>query len=571
MRIFSADFETRAGDAALLEGRTYVWAWCLIDLQTNEEITGNTIEHFIAVTSKLGNCLIYFHNLKFDGSFIVYELLTKGYKHTQEFRPKKGEFSTVISESGVWYEVTYCTGYRNTVTIHDSLKKLPFSVREIGKAFKTQAQKLELEYELEREERHIMTPEEREYLLNDVRVITEALNIQYDEGMDHMTIGADCLARYVDMLGGLKEFRKHFPVLEAEEDHFIRRSYKGGWCFVLRPGYYENVDGYTADVNSLYPSMMHSSSGNYFPIGKGVYYKGEYKKDPFYPLYVQHVIVEFELKHGYLPTVQVKGSPEYPANEWLRETKGPLELYLTNVDLELLMSHYDIIYLSYIDGYKYQAGIGLFDKYIDHFMSIKMHEKGALRALAKLFLNNLYGKFATKIEQADKIPFIGEDEKLHFKLGELHSRDPIYIPIGTFVTAYARRFTITAAQKNYDIFCYADTDSIHCTAKPEGIEIDDARMSCWKLESRWNKAKFVRQKTYAELVDDEWDIKCAGMDKESKDEFRRMMNDGEKTIADFDIGLTIEGKKLRPKQVKGGVILEPTLYTMHESNFLFSM
>jgi hypothetical protein len=36
-----------------------------------------------------------------------------------------------------------------------------------------------------------------------------------------------------------------------------------------------------------------------------------------------------------------------------------------------------------------------------------------------------------------------------------------------------------------------------------------------------------------------------------------------RTIDDFDIGLIIEGK-LRPKRIKGGIILEETTYEMRE-------
>lgn len=575
MTIYMADFETRAGDRAISEGVTFVWAWGLVELGKPESrVTGNTIADFITYCRHLGDCVIYFHNLKFDGNFVVDYLLRNGFNHTTERHLKRGQFSTVISESGVWYEVKFCTGYRNTITLHDSLKKLPFTVRQIGEAFGTEKRKLFLDYEGEREEGHILTQDEAEYLMADVDVVREALEIQYSEGMEKMTIGGDCLNTFISMFGGKEKFRKWFPVLDKDEDAFIRRAYKGGWCFVAKPGHFKCVDGYTADVNSLYPSMMHSMSGNAYPFGKGIYYEGCYKMDPAYPLFCQRVVVEFRLKVGYLPTIQVKGSPLYPSNEWLTETLEPLELVLTSVDLELLFEHYEIISIAYIDGYKYQAGKRFFDSYIDRFMEIKMHEKGAKRQLAKLFLNNLYGKFAMRIEQAEKIPFIGDDNRLHFRIGEMHDKPGVYIPIGAFITAYSRRFTIKAAQQNYDIFCYADTDSIHCIGKPEGIVIDDVKLCAWKLESRWTEAKFVRQKTYAERIDmcgpgEFWDLKCAGMDEESKKEFSHMINKGVCDIEAFDIGLTIKGKKLRPVQAVGGVILEPTDYTMNKNNFLF--
>ena len=49
---------------------------------------------------------------------------------------------------------------------------------------------------------------------------------------------------------------------------YIRKSYRGGWCYLAKGK--ENkihTNGTTADVNSLYPSMMSSESGNRYPIG----------------------------------------------------------------------------------------------------------------------------------------------------------------------------------------------------------------------------------------------------------------------------------------------------------------
>ena len=52
-------------------------------------------------------------------------------------------------------------------------------------------------------------------------------------------------------------------------DESIRTSYKDVWCY-LQPEKANKKfkQGVTLDVNSLYPFCMHSSSGNYFPVGK---------------------------------------------------------------------------------------------------------------------------------------------------------------------------------------------------------------------------------------------------------------------------------------------------------------
>lgn len=64
-------------------------------------------------------------------------------------------------------------------------------------------------------------------------------------------------------------------------------------------------------------------------------------------------------------------------------------------------------------------------------------------------------------------------------------------------------------------YIYSDTDSIHCLLSKEELEqfcdIDDVRLGAWKCEAEFSKAKFIRQKCYIEIIDDEMKITCAGM------------------------------------------------------------
>lgn len=68
MKKFTADFET----CTWLEDETYVWAWALCEIGNEENIRiGTNIEEFFNVCSKENNPKVYFHNLKFDGSFLI--------------------------------------------------------------------------------------------------------------------------------------------------------------------------------------------------------------------------------------------------------------------------------------------------------------------------------------------------------------------------------------------------------------------------------------------------------------------------------------------------------------------
>ena len=120
----------------------------------------------------------------------------------------------------------------------------------------------------------------------------------------------------------------------------------------------------------------------------------------------------------------------------------------------------------------------------------------------------------------------GEDDIVHYSISEKEEKDGIYLPVGAFITAYAREKTIRTSQsiKDYsiskygkDLYIYSDTDSIHSLLSIEELkkfcDIDPVRLGAWKHEGNFEKAKFIRQKCYIEMIDSEMQITCAGMPK----------------------------------------------------------
>ena len=274
-----------------------------------------------------------------------------------------------------------------------------------------------------------------------------------------------------------------------------------------------------------------------------------------------------------------------------------VELTMTCTDFKLFKEHYELKDFELLDGCWFYAEKGIFDEYIDKYKTIKMNNKGAKRTEAKLFLNNLYGKLATSPVSSFKYVADNEDDALHYVVQSEMNKEPVYIPCGSAITSYSRNFTIRAAQANfYGVdkagFKYADTDSIHCDLPPseiKGIKVHDNAFCCWKLESCWDEAKFIRQKTYVEHVTHEdlkpieepyYNIKCAGMPESCKQLFlasmgeKNTLKDKQKekykefikeprTLDDFKIGLKIPSKLL-PQVIKGGVVLTETIFTLRE-------
>lgn len=646
-KILVADFETTVYKD---QKNTEVWASACVELFTEDvKIFHSIQEQFDYLVSLDTNVIVYFHNLKFDGSFWLsyllcdlkleqaYEKINDTIVWQKEKFMKNKTFKYSISDRGQWYTITI--KYNNHyIIIRDSLKLLPFSVGRIGKSFGTKHKKLDMEYKGFRYAGCEITPEEQKYIANDVLVVKEALEIMFSENHKELTIGSCCLKEYKRILKTQTayDYDELFPNLynfELKDNtyqtagEYIRKSYRGGWCYLVK-GKEGRLftDGTTADVNSLYPSVMHSMSGNKYPVGLPMFWTGNYIPDDAIgddKYFFVRIKTRFYLKPGFLPFIQIKNNLLYKGTECLetsdiwddennmyitsyKDKHGKVhdtrvEMTLTMTDYKLILEHYELVDFEIIDGCWFYAMVGLFDAYINKYAEIKMRSEGALRELAKLFLNNLYGKFASSTNSSFKFAIVKEDGVIGFIPQSENDKTPGYIPVGTAVTSYARNFTIRAAQKNYHGkdcpgFIYADTDSIHCDLAPEdivGIEVDDKRFCCWKLESCWDIAIFARQKTYIEHIVKENlkpidtpynNIKCAGMPNKCKDllntslegtqtdiedytedERKFLFDDKGKKIrrsySDFRRGLLVPGKLL-PKRIPGGIILKDTTYEM---------
>lgn len=638
-RIFVGDFETTVYKN---QENTEVWASACVELYTEDvKIFHSIREQFDYFKSLNSHIICYYHNLKFDGNFwlsfllldlhfeqavIGDDLTNMSWQAPQDMA--NNTFVYNISNLGQWYRILIKVG-GHIIEIRDSLKLLPFSVKKIGKSFKTKHKKLEMEYTGFRYAGCPISDEEKQYISNDVLVVKEALEFMLNEGHKNLTIGSCCLAEYRRIIGN-DTYNMYFPNLyEIPLDKniygtdncgdYIRRSYHGGWCYLVE-GKENKIfhNGTTADVNSLYPSMMSSESGNRFPVGKPHFWQGNYipefagDKSSYFFVRVR---TRFYLKPGKLPFIQIKNSLLYRPNMMLKTSdvyskkddkyykcyrgidgkihQAIVTMTLTMTDYYLFLEHYDVEDFEILDGVCFQAEVGIFDEYIEKYKKIKLESKGALRELAKLFLNNLYGKMAANTDSSFKLAFVKDDKSIGFYSVRANEKKPGYIPVGSAITSYARNFTIRAAQKNYHGvdkpgFIYADTDSIHCDLSPndiEGITVHPKNFCCWKLESGWDDGIFVRQKTYIEHIVEEdqqpiekpyYNVKCAGMPEKCKNLFIGSMtgvypkglSDEEtefistkRALTDFKLGLKIPGKLL-PKRIRGGVLLVETSYEM---------
>lgn len=538
---------------------------------------GEDIDSFINYCSLINeSSSFYFHNLKFDGEFIIHYLLTHGFVHVNEKKLGVNQFSTIISDLNVFYCIKVKFKEEVIISFFDSLKLLNFSVEEVAKAFNLSIKKLEIDYKAKREKGHKITDEEKEYLKHDVMIMSLALEKMFEMKITRMTIASNAMNFFKDTISK-KRFEEWFKPPLYDKD--LRQAYKGGFTYLNEIYRGKEVkEGIVLDVNSLYPSVMYYSP---MPYGEGIYFDGKYVPDKLYNLYIQNITCQFRIKKDMIPTIQIKNNLSFVPTEYLSSSNGEsINLTLTNVDLKLFLEHYDIYDVSYNWGWKYKSSTKIFKSYIDYWneLKVKATKEGnkPLRTIAKLMLNSLYGKFAASPEGRSKIPYL-DNNIVKYKLSELEERTAYYLPISIFITSWARDKTIRSAQGVYHRFIYADTDSLHLegTDIPENLLISDTELGKWKIESTFKRGKYLRQKCYIEdevtpvdeiekfkkenpeclhLVskDSIINIVCAGMPKGC---YKNV------TWENFDYGSVFDGK-LGVKHTDGGIVLVDTTFTI---------
>ena len=598
--IFVADFETTTDPE-----NCYVWSACICKLHTKDvEIFANIDRFMKYIFNFERDSRIYFHNLKFDGTFILYYLKTHPQFKCVTTRESQGkrnndlqdwEYKYMITSNGLWYSITIKLPNDILIEFWDSLKILPMSLDKLTKDFNVEHKKTTMEYT---NKKSLLDCSESDiiYIKNDVLGLCECLET-YEKmyNLENMTIGSACVADFKKMYYKSDDNKKapykrtflqyeefeipenlQEPFRSVNLEQFLRRTYKGAFCYCA-PQYQNreiNSKIIVLDVNSLYPYVMYSKK---YPLGEPHFFEGspeyEFRNDDdllhrmkYY--FVKINVNQVTLKKGYLPTFQIKNDFRFKSNEWITkiDTSTDVELFFTQTDLELFLEHYNVGKLKFIGGVWFYNSYGydLFKPYIDKHKKVKENSTGAKRLISKLYLNNLYGKFATNRTTDYKIVELDEDGCLYYETIKNNELKPSYdIAIGSAITAYARAETIRAAQQNYKYFAYADTDSLHlvCDVKDvQGVKIDDRELGKWKLEGQFDKAKYLRQKTYVEINADGVNITACGMNKKCKDIMCDLINN--EGLKVFNKNTVIEGGKLAPHLVKGGTVLLDTTFTI---------
>ena len=545
---FVADFETTSEKFYNENGYTKVWLYAICDMNGNIVNYGETIEQFIMYIRTLYGKTIYFHNLKFDGTFILDYLLKLGYTYYETF-PKdcnKG-ISTLIGEMGEYYSIDIRIAKNKTIHINDSLKLLPFKVEKIAKDFGLPMLKGKIDYDV-----YEVNEETKQYVFNDVKIVALALRELKNEGMSRMTTASSAYSFFSKM------YERYFltnmyPSLDIEFLKEWRQAYRGGRSMV-NPKYQrqvlENVKRY--DINSMYPHVMRNLP---LPYGEPIKITepGSFK----FELY--HIRTMFCLKEGHLPSLLKKQALYNADDTYYTSSDGEEELWISNIDYMLLIRNYDIVFIDWLDMYGFYTTTSMFKSYVDFWYNRKLKDNGAKKITDKLMLNSLYGKFGTNPIKYKKIPYINDNYAISYEKSEESEGTHYYLPVAIAITSWAHKLLDDAIYiAGVDNFVYCDTDSVHILNELPNDMIHSTDLGKFKLEAIETKAKYVRQKCYVTYENNKAHITCAGMPELSKN--RLIDNtDIDTLLSMFDNGLIVRNK-LIPKRVCGGTILHETTF-----------
>lgn len=544
-KIYYADFETTRPNEV---GKVQVYIWVI--LAGDKVYKGRKINTFIKLLKSFKNAIIFFHNLKYDFSYIHHYLIENNIE------------CKVLEKS----EVIYSAKFFN-VELRDSMNFLPMSLDDVGKNYCVKYKKGSIDYEVPYD--HYATKKEIDYCVLDCRVLEEGMTI-YMENLEKILIDAKATnsAKKVwkkltnagvsfEAFRELSDFDLVCPKTTQAEYNLYRQAYRGGYVYSRPCGIVSNVQ--MIDCNSMYPYMYSTIP---MPYGTGYTCKTEKELNHF-KFYIIGISIKFELKEGYIPIIG--GSFGRFGNiEYRSSSNGEFEyLVVSNKDFELIKLFYNCEY-NYVWGVGFDTKEKFFKKYADTFIEVKNKEKGIKRAVAKVLLNSPYGKLAENGVEETYEYIIEEGTVKRVITGyKLEEERFQYLPMAIAITSAARYYLLTTALSiGFDKVYYMDTDSIKFFDMPVSFKFDPNILGAWKDEGKAVLFKTISPKKYGYYDGNTINFKCAGFPQKT---LEKVLKNGQKVsyaeakqlLTKFDKGLSMWC--LQSKLMDGGRVLTPIL------------
>ena len=554
--IYCADFETTSNNQYQVEGETKVYLWRILGVDNLIDQIGISMDSFMSFIAGLGDGVIYFHNLSFDGEFIIWHLLENNYTYDEELKAVN-TFRSIIDETGSIYSISVKHSNNAVTEFRCSYKLFPKSIKDIGEMVGIQKLNETHDYNEIKHYNSIeeLTEEEVKYITNDVRIMVELIRYLQSKDIKGLTMSSSAYKNWQkDKYCLCKNEMKKNENEEVVE--IVRKSYRGGITKV-NPKYagIEFNDVISFDVNSLYPSVMYD---NPMPIGDGKIYPSleEGRRDRRHLFIVVALIMYGKVRTGQHAFIGNQSGFSYARKYSYDEVIENKVLYLWEKEWELFKQVYDSEYkILKVVGFKKANNV--FKDYIDRWYAVKKNAKNETeRSLAKLMLNSLYGKFGMNDSRVTKIP-VAIGDTIIYKTIE-NNTTYYYKEVASYITSMARVKLASFMNKCGDNFLYCDTDSVYYIGHeiPDVFKdvVDPKKLGYWKYEGHYTRFKSLKAKCYLKQLDDGTiERRIAGCPKECAELI---------TFENFAPNLKLTNAKKCKKKVKGGIVIGNTDFTI---------
>lgn len=555
--MYVADFETTDSDKVYMLDPTTgepvhyqrVWLAGHKNLHTMESVYHFNLDDFMTdILSRHDNTHreYAFHNLKFDGSFIVPWLMLNGYTHS-EGRPQPGQFSALVDNRNNWYNITIQCTKRRKVTLWCSQKLFPTALRYLPDIYATPTHKVAEDqdfYTKPRPEGYIPDERDMKYFENDLQVPAETLN-------KHIEIYG-LRFKKTQASQSFSNFEKEFPAwrwrfnaLTDDVDKAVRPAYWGGISYV--PKHKAGKDHIGVNVMDITSSYPHKAAKKKLPYGNPLYEFGEGKHPDMSKFWVAEVLAEFELKdQDKLPCIPYKAIKEGGVMEakdsshdkWLTGSGGLVRMSLSSIDYMTIQESYNFKVVRWMWSihwaWKVQPEVASFittrfETRLKYKALIKeelakdkpdmekMREYDTMQNRAKIDINSFYGKFGEEVIKEGKTPHLEYNEDLghdvvvwktdRFDVAKEYRRK--FLPVAVAITAWGRQQLVEMANLLGEHFLYCDTDSVHYLKEGGQEKVDEAvesgliitnknTLGAWDFEGSFAKGRFLRAKCYME-------------------------------------------------------------------------
>jgi hypothetical protein len=324
-----------------------------------------------------GKITIFTHNLgSFDGYFIFKGLLNLPDVDIDGVNSIIDNRNKFISIDFKWRNIN--------LTFKDSMRIFPVSLNDLCEIFGVTG-KLDkynpLFNKISLFENDMLLNQFIEYSKRDSLCLLKALLEAQDIYIREHNI--DLSSIWSSSTLAMKIFRQRFlktviPTLTNKLDKLIRLAYIGGSTdYYLKYG--ENLKHY--DVNSLYPkAMCNPMPIKFLGAKQGV----DCRLEDIFGFVEARITTPNNLEVPLLP-FKLNNETIHPLGSWIG-------LYFSEELKEVVKHGYKV---ELIMVYEFSKE-NIFNDYIEYFYNIKKNSKGALRYIAKMLLNQLYGYFGRR-------------------------------------------------------------------------------------------------------------------------------------------------------------------------------